>query len=136
MAPSGIPRRLTLKGHTPADPLFLPACCTAWDKLFIWNIPGRHQGSFHPSLNVNFSCCCFVYLTEFFFNTQHFPVWKHPDEFPGIPEIEKRAVDPPDANQLAEIIAGSSDYIRRLPVRDVPGYYFDDDLQSGIVRTR
>ncbi len=37
---------------------------------------------------------------------------------------------PPDAYHLAEIIAGTGDYIRRLPAKGVPEHYFDDDLWS------
>jgi hypothetical protein len=56
---------------------------------------------------------------------------KYTDEFPSVAEIEKWVAGYPDAEQLAQIIARSYDYIRKLPLKGIPEHYFDKDLSLG-----
>ena len=53
---------------------------------------------------------------------------KYTDDFPSVTEIEKWVAGHPNAEQLAQIIARSYDYIRKLPLKGVPEHYFDEDL--------
>ena len=43
--------------------------------------------------------------------------YKYTDEFPSVTEIEKWVAGQPDADQLAEIIARSYDYIQKSPAQ-------------------
>jgi len=52
-------------------------------------------------------------------------------EFPSVTEIEKWVAGQPDAEQLAQIISRSYDYVRKLPLRGLSEHYFDDDLSFG-----
>ena len=54
--------------------------------------------------------------------------YKYTDDFPSVAEIEKWVAGYPDAEQLAEIIARSYDYIRRLPLSGIHEHYFSEDL--------
>ncbi|MFZ1897360.1 hypothetical protein [Methanoregula sp.] len=57
--------------------------------------------------------------------------YKYTGEFPSVTEIEKWVAGQPDADQLAEIIARSYDYIQKLPLKGVHEHYFDNDLSLG-----
>ena len=52
-------------------------------------------------------------------------------EFPSVTEIEKWVAGQPDAEQLAQIISRSYDYVRKLPLRGLTEHYFYDDLSFG-----
>jgi hypothetical protein len=54
--------------------------------------------------------------------------YKFTDDFPSVTEIEKWVAGHPNAEQLAQIIARSYDYIRRLPLKGVHENYFDQEL--------
>jgi len=54
--------------------------------------------------------------------------YKFTDDFPSVAEIEKWVAGHPNAEQLAQIIARSYDYIQKLPLKGVTERYFDDDL--------
>lgn len=56
---------------------------------------------------------------------------KYTEDFPSVTEIEKWVAGHPDAEQLAQIIARSYDYIRKLPLKGIPEHYFDEDLSLG-----
>lgn len=54
--------------------------------------------------------------------------YKYTNEFPSVADIEKWVAGQPDADQLAQIIARSYDYIRKLPLKDLREHYFENDL--------
>jgi hypothetical protein len=54
--------------------------------------------------------------------------YKYTDHFPSVTEIEKWVAGHPNAEQLAQIIARSYDYIRKLPLKGIEEHYFDEDL--------
>jgi len=54
--------------------------------------------------------------------------YKFTDEFPSKADIEKWVAGHPDADQLAEIISRSFDYIRKLPLKGISEHYFEDEL--------
>lgn len=54
--------------------------------------------------------------------------YKFTDTIPSVTEIEKWVAGHPDAEQLAQIIARSYDYIRKLPLTGISEHYFDEDL--------
>jgi len=54
--------------------------------------------------------------------------YKFTDEFPSVTEIEKWVAGYPNAEQLAQIISRSYDYIRKLPLSGLREHYFDEDL--------
>ena len=57
--------------------------------------------------------------------------YKYTEELPSVTEIERWVAGHPDAEQLAQIISRSYDYIRRLPLRGLSEHYFDNDLSLG-----
>ena len=54
--------------------------------------------------------------------------YKYTDEFPSVTDIEKWVAGHPDADQLAQIISRSYDYIRQLPLTGIHEHYFDSDM--------
>jgi len=54
--------------------------------------------------------------------------YKYTDEFPSATDIEKWVAGHPDADQLAQIISRSYDYIRQLPLTGLHEHYFDGDM--------
>gem|GEM_PF-1140889 len=54
--------------------------------------------------------------------------YKYTDEFPSVTDIEKWVAGHPDADQLAQIIARSYDYISRLPLEGLHEHYFEGDM--------
>jgi hypothetical protein len=54
--------------------------------------------------------------------------YKYTDEFPSVTDIEKWVAGHPDADQLAQIISRSYDYIRKLPLKGLREHYFDGDM--------
>jgi hypothetical protein len=57
--------------------------------------------------------------------------YKFTDDFPSVAEIEKWVAGHPNAEQLAQIIARSYDYIQKLPLKGVTEHYFDHELSLG-----
>ena len=57
--------------------------------------------------------------------------YKYTDEFPCVTDIEKWVAGHPNAEQLAQIISRSYDYIRTLPLNGVCEHYFDNDMSFG-----
>lgn len=56
---------------------------------------------------------------------------KYTDDFPSVTEIELWVAGHPNAEELAQIIARSYDYIRKLPLKGIREHYFDQDLSLG-----
>ena len=57
--------------------------------------------------------------------------YKFTDELPSVTEIEKWVAGYPNAEQLAQIISRSYDYILKLPLSGLSEHYFDEDLSIG-----
>ena len=54
--------------------------------------------------------------------------YKFSDDLPGISEIQHLVAGYPDEEKLIEIIARSYDYIQKLPLKNTPEDYGQDDL--------
>lgn len=53
---------------------------------------------------------------------------KYTDEFPSVSEIERWVAGYPDADQLISIISRSYDYIQKLPLKDLPENYTEEEI--------
>ncbi|MFA5237707.1 MAG: hypothetical protein WC362_07640 [Methanoregula sp.] len=54
--------------------------------------------------------------------------YKFTDDFPSVTDIEKWVAGHPNAEELAQIISRSYDYIHKLPLKGLREHYFDNDM--------